>query len=109
MNYKNYERRIVEQYGIELSGWPLLLGGVCNPRELNTHDTAILKKALVDDQCKWKILTQEEVTARVHSNKQREANGESVYRPSRKSRAWKGPPINSEIQGDGVINKNAAA
>jgi len=109
MNYKNYERRIVEQYGIELSGWPLLLGGVCNPGELNTHDTAILKKALVDDQCKWKILTQEEVTAWVHSNKQREANGESVYGPSRKSRARKGPPINSEIQGDGVVNEDTAA
>jgi hypothetical protein len=108
MNYANYERKIVEQYGIELTGWPLL-GRVCNPGELNTRDAAILKKALADDQCKWKPLTQEEVTARAHSNKQREANGELVYGPSRKSRAPKVPPINSEIQGDGVVNEDAAA
>jgi len=51
MNYANYERKIVEQYGVELTGWPLL-GRVCNPGELNTRDAAILKKALADDQCK---------------------------------------------------------
>ena len=108
MNYLNYEKKIVEQYSIELTGWPLL-GCICNPGDLNTHDTAILKKALVDDQCKWKTLTQEEVTAQAHSNKQREANGESVYGPSWKSHAPKVPLINSEIQGDGVVNEDAAA
>jgi len=108
MNYANYERKIVEQYGVELTGWPLL-SHVCNPGELNTRDTAILKKALVNDQCKWKPLTQEEVTARAHSNKQCEANGESVYGPSWKSRAPKVPPINSEIQGDRVVNEDTAA
>jgi hypothetical protein len=109
MNYKNYERKIVEQYGIELIGWPIL-NPICNPGDLSSNDIAVLRNALAKDQCKWRVLTQEEVDARVQSNKQREADGESVYGPSRKPRARKVRLIYSEIQGDGlgVIDEDAA-
>jgi len=107
MNYKNYEKRIVKEYSIKLTGWPLLVH-ICNPGELSSHDTAILKNVLVNDQCKWEILTAEEVTAQMLSNKQCEANGELVYGLSRKPRTWKVHVIDSEIQGDGVINEDAA-
>ena len=107
MNYKNYEKRIVEEYSVELTGWPLLVR-ICNPGELSSHNTAILKNVLVNDQCKWEILTPEEVTARMLSNKQREANGELVYGPSRKPHTQKVCVIDSEIQGDGVVNEDAA-
>lgn len=107
MNYRNYERSIVEEYGVELTGWPLLRS-ICNPGDLSSHDTAILKNALVNYQCMWDVLTPEEVTARMLSNKEREANGILVYGPSRKPRTRKVHPIASEIQGDGVVNEDTA-
>jgi hypothetical protein len=109
MNYKNYERKIVEQYSIELIGWPIL-NPICNPRDLSSNDIAVLRNALAKDQCKGRVLTQEEVDAQVQSNKQCEANGESVYTPFWKLCAQKVHLIYSEIQGDGlgVINEDAA-
>jgi hypothetical protein len=109
MNYKNYERKIVKQYSIKLIGWPIF-NPICNPRDLSSNDIAVLRNALAQDQCKWRVLTQEEVDARVQSNKQCEANGESVYGPSQKLYAQKVHLIYSEIQGDGlgVINEDAA-
>ena len=109
MNYKNYERKIVEQYGIKLIGWPIL-NPICNPGDLSSNDIAVLRNALAKDQCKWRVLTQEDVDAWVQSNKQRKADGKSVYRPSQKLHAQKVRLIYSEIQGDGlgVIDEDAA-
>ena len=109
MNYVNYERKIVEPCGVELIGWPVS-GCIRNPGELTSHEIAILKNALVNDQCKWKVLTDDEKEARVSSNQQRDKAGEPVYGPSRKPRAQR-LPIDSEIpgQGDGhsVVDENA--
>jgi hypothetical protein len=88
MNYKNYERMIVEKYGVELSGWPIC-GRICNPGTLSSVNTVILKAALANGQCKWIILTEEEADARVQSNQERAESGESVYGPLRKQRARK--------------------
>jgi hypothetical protein len=109
MNYINYERKIVELFGVELTGWPLP-GHIRNPGELSSHDIAVLKNVLVKDQCKWKALTERELDARVSSNQQRDQNGESVYGPSRKPRARTVHLIDSEIQGqgDGVVDEDAA-
>jgi len=62
MNYSNYKQKIVEKYGIELTGWPIH-GDICNPGKLNTDDNIILLKALVDGKCKWRKLRQVEVSA----------------------------------------------
>jgi hypothetical protein len=108
MNYANYERSIVEKYGVELTGWPIH-GHIRNPGELSSDDNAILKDALVHRRCKWRRLTPAEVSARKDSNKQREANGETVYGPTRKSCTRKACVIDNEMQvDDHFIDENTA-
>ena len=31
MNYRNYEGKIIEKYGVALTGWPKDIPQVCNP------------------------------------------------------------------------------
>jgi len=108
MNYANYERAIVEKYGVELTGWPIH-GHIRNPGELSSNDNIILRDALDHGRCKWRRFTPAEALARKDSNKQRAANGEPVYGPTRKSRTQKAHVIDSEMQVDDcVIDNNTA-
>jgi hypothetical protein len=108
MNYRNYERQIVEKYGVALTGWPIH-GYIRNPGELTRDDTTILLNALTDDKCKWRKYTEAEVSYRKLSNKQRVANGEPVYGPDRRGRTRKVHVIDSEMQvDDHVVNENTA-
>jgi hypothetical protein len=108
MNYVNYEQQIAEKYGVKLTGWPIH-SPICNPGQLSSDDTAILKDALDHGMCKWRQLTPEEVLAWKDSNKQWAANGEPVYGPPRKPRSQKAHVIDSEMQvDDHVINENTA-
>ncbi len=108
MNYLNYEWQIVKKYGVELTGWPIH-GHICNPGDLSSDDTAILKDTLDHGRCKWRRLTLGEVLAWKDSNKQWEANGETVYRPPRKPCSQKAHVIDSKMQvDDHVIDKNTA-
>jgi len=88
MNYLNYEREVVEKYGVELTGWPVH-GCIRNPGKLSSNDTIILLNALTADNCKWRRFTEAEGSDRKLSNKQRAANGELVYGPDRKARTRK--------------------
>lgn len=84
MNYDNYERCIVECYGVELHGWPLP-GCVCNPSKVG--GVAVLNKllqALKDSTCRWVKLSRGELAARIARNKECEAQGEQVYKPRKK-------------------------
>ncbi|KAI0056619.1 hypothetical protein BV25DRAFT_1832039 [Artomyces pyxidatus] len=80
MNYTNYERKIVEQYGVELQGWPVPKGPQHqNPGDLNRVSVLALRDALRAGQCKWVSLSSTDLAARKASNATRQANGEQVY------------------------------
>jgi len=82
MNYRNYEGKIVERYGVELKGWPTGTGksGICNPAALGGR--AQLEKllaALESGRCHWVVLTEDELEERKEKNQAREERGEQVY------------------------------
>lgn len=99
MNYTNYERKIVEELGVALIGWP---GGgkVENPGGL-THDKVLaLRNALEKNDCRWVILTCEERETRKRKNAEREQDGEKVYGPPRKKRVKRSAPENESVEGE---------
>lgn len=87
MNYDNYERKVVENWGVELRGWTS--AKVVNPAKLGGRPAVIaLWKALSNESCRWEKLTEAELKDRIESNHQHEAAGEEVYKP-RKTAAKK--------------------
>ena len=106
MNYLNYKWKIVEKYSVELTSWPIH-GPICNPGKLDSADIAILRRALLDKVCKWRILTQEEAKDREKRNQQRAARGEQVYGPDRKKHCQNAHVIDDDMQvDDHVVNEN---
>jgi hypothetical protein len=84
MNYNNYERQIVEKYGIALIGWPE--GLVRNPSKLGGRpELESLLNDLRSEKCKWVKLTDEELEDRVNENIKRAERGEPIYQPRKKS------------------------
>jgi hypothetical protein len=86
MNYRNYERKVVEEFGVELKGFP---GGgtVRQPGEIPQYLLQKLIQALKatsGERCYWVALTEEEWEARITRNKEREASGDVVYIPRKK-------------------------
>ncbi|KAI0059811.1 hypothetical protein BV25DRAFT_1918197 [Artomyces pyxidatus] len=80
MNYANYERKIVEEYGVELQGWPLPKGPLKqNPGDLKRADVLALRGALRAGHCKWASLSSVELEARKAQNAQKQASGDLVY------------------------------
>ena len=52
MNYRNYEGKIVEKYGVQLKGWPSSKSGICNPATLGgRQQLEKLLAALESGQC----------------------------------------------------------
>lgn len=98
MNYENYERQIVERFGVELVGWPLH-GSVCQPGKLTIDDAVILRRALGCGDCKWVKLTHEQVETRKDNNQRHHADGEAIYGPPRKQRKRNKAPTNREDGG----------
>jgi hypothetical protein len=109
INYRHYENKIVKPLGVALDGWPLP-GNVRNPGDLTRDDLAILRNALDNGQCKWVILTPQQVSDREARDQEHEANGEVVDgQPSRK-RARKNSPISSDKnRGDHDVGMDNAA
>ena len=63
MNYCNYKGKLMEKYGVALTGWPT--PQVCNP--LNISIWPLLKKlldALEFGLCHWVVLMKDQVDAR---------------------------------------------
>ncbi|KAG1731305.1 hypothetical protein EDD22DRAFT_788494, partial [Suillus occidentalis] len=85
MNYTNYERAIVERYGVELYNWPLP-GTVKNPSKVGgrAHVQKLLD-ALKSHSCKWVSLSEDDLRDRMTENRECQARGEQVYVP-RKAR-----------------------
>ena len=82
MNYGNYERKIIERFGVELIGWPNDLLPICNPAQLGGHDQVQkLLSALTTKVCHWKKLSEEDTERRIILNNERHARGEQVYKP----------------------------
>ena len=82
MNYRNYEGKIVEKYGVELKGWPTSNPGICNPATFGGWpQLEKLLAALESGQCHWVVLTDDELEERKKHNQAREERGEQVYRP----------------------------
>ena len=80
MNYRNYEGKIVEKYGVELKGWPT--SKICNPATLGGRpQLEKLLAALESGQCHWVVLTGNDMEERKKQNQAREERGEQVYRP----------------------------
>jgi hypothetical protein len=108
MNYSSYQEKIIEKYGVELTGWPIH-GHICNPGQLSTDDNIILLKALVDGKCKWRKLMQGEVSAQKLSNKQSDMNGGTVNELPQQPCTQQLHVIDSEMQVDDyVVDKNTA-
>lgn len=80
MNYKNYEREIVEKFSVAIQGWPLR-GCVCNPSEIKGGNQPLREvlAALNSRACRWVKLTEAELEERKNKNAEREARGEKVY------------------------------
>ena len=85
MNYDNYERRIVECFGIELVGWPNDLLPIRNPARLGARDRVQkLHSALATEVCHWKKLSEEDRQRRIALNTECHARGEQVYKLRKK-------------------------
>jgi hypothetical protein len=81
MNYDNYEKKIVERYGIALKRWPS--GHICNPGKLGGHeDVTKLLQALQSGSCQWTKLTDDELEKWMQRNLECEGAGEQVYNAS---------------------------
>ncbi|KAG1782060.1 hypothetical protein EV702DRAFT_961417, partial [Suillus placidus] len=73
MNYTNYERNIVEHYGLALVNWPLS-GHVRNPSKVGGRaQVQSLLDALKSRSCEWVRLTDEERVTRMKDNRERHA------------------------------------
>ena len=85
MNYDNYERKIVEHFGVELIGWPNDLLFICNPVQLGGRDQVQkLLSSLTTKVCHWKKLSEEDTQRRIILNNERHTQGEWVYKPCKK-------------------------
>jgi hypothetical protein len=87
MNYRNYEAKIVEKYGVEIQGWPTSKPGICNPATLGGR--AQLEKllaALESGKCHWVVLSDGELDERKKQNQAREERGEQVYQPRKSAK-----------------------
>ena len=85
MNYDNYERKIVEHFGVELIGWPNDLLFICNPVQLGGRDQVQkLLSSLTTKVCHWKKFSEEDTQRRIILNNEHHARGEQVYKPRKK-------------------------
>lgn len=81
MNYDNYERAIVEAYGVELKNFPG--GKVQQPGSLPLPKLQALVSALEDTNpytaCQWALLSEAALRSRIARNHERQEQGEQVY------------------------------
>ncbi|KAI0319236.1 hypothetical protein OF83DRAFT_1111475 [Amylostereum chailletii] len=84
MNYTNYELKIVERYSVHLANWLTNDGKVVNPGDLRRDQLTELLRSLRDGDCRWEVLTKEELAARIAYNRARQASGETVYTERKK-------------------------
>jgi len=97
MNYNNYERNIVERYGVALVGWPDNLLPVRNPSSVGGREVLQpLLDALLTQTCHWIRLTEVQLAKRIEDNGVRQAKGEAVYKPRKKRQV---AAIKGAIQG----------
>jgi len=109
MNYANYERSIVERYGVTLQGWPSALLPVQNPSCIGGREQVqALLNALDNKTCTWTTLTEDELRQRMTSNRARHANGEAVYKP-RKKRATKTAEKSTVIVSSDTDNSSSSS
>jgi len=104
MNYNNYERNIVEWYGVALVGRPDNLLPVRNPSSVGGREVLQpLLNALLTQTCHWIRLTEVQLAKRIEDNGVRQAKGEAVYKPQKKRQvaAIKGA-IQENNDGDGT-------
>lgn len=79
MNYVNYEKKVVEFYGVELRGWPCPV--FKNPGNLRRDEVSLLLVELGSGGCRWHKLSEEELLQRILSNTARHLAGEVIYKP----------------------------
>jgi hypothetical protein len=85
MNYNNYERGVVERYGVDLVSWPATILPIHNLSTLGGRTQVhVLLDALTKGTCHWKKLTENELVQRIQSNTVCQARGEQVYKPRKK-------------------------
>lgn len=102
MNYANYEGKIVEKYGVALTGWPT--EPVRNPALAGSQrKLASLFADLTDGKCHWVKLSDDELEKRKEANEARAAAGEAVYK-ERKTTASKVPRSASRVPSDSEDN-----
>ncbi|KAI0057702.1 hypothetical protein BV25DRAFT_1841440 [Artomyces pyxidatus] len=108
MNYVNYEGKIVEEFSVELQGWPCD-GKVTAPRDLDLPNLDALRDALSEGKCRWVILTPNAVKARARANQQQAVAGEAVYvarsapKKTKKAKKAKQPARGGPMQANGPV------
>ncbi|KAH7904481.1 hypothetical protein BJ138DRAFT_1019106, partial [Hygrophoropsis aurantiaca] len=86
MNYRNYEAKIVEKFGVALKGWPREFLPVRNPSRIGGREQLQkLYDDLVNEKCCWVKLSTDELEHRKKDNKMRHARGEQIYQPRKSS------------------------
>ncbi|KAG1835879.1 hypothetical protein DFJ58DRAFT_847293 [Suillus subalutaceus] len=81
MNYDNYEKKIVEVYAVAIDGWTYQKD-IGNPGKVGHRECLVtLLDALVANKCRWVLLTDKELSECISNNRERQANGEQVYKP----------------------------
>ena len=111
MNYRNYEGKIVERYGVELKGWPNSKPGICNPATLGRRpQLERLLAALESGDCHWVVLNDDELEERKKENQAREDRGEQVYLPRKSANRRSNPKgvKSSEFLDDDDTEEEAA-
>lgn len=78
INYVNYESKIVKQYSIELTRWPLD-SPVQNSLQVSGNNAITLKLALEDNSCHWVKLSPTKLATKKALNKVCQKNNEWVY------------------------------
>lgn len=108
MNYNNYEGKIVETYGVALENFP---GTIRNPGNIGRREDLInLHDLLLKGTCSWTKLTSDELVERIAKNKERQANGEPIYKTRKrqeKTPIAKSAEIVEDTEDDGMSSTEA--
>ncbi|KAI0057697.1 hypothetical protein BV25DRAFT_1841438 [Artomyces pyxidatus] len=94
INYSNYEGKIVERYGVDLTPWPLE-GRIRNPGELKRAEVNRLWTALSGGHCRWagkKVYKARQASKKRGTKDAPESSTASTPEPTTSSTGQPSPP-----------------
>jgi hypothetical protein len=107
MNYQNYNTAIITRYKVQLVGWPPYIP-FTNPSNLKTEHLQRLIDALNSTECKWRVMSGDEIRAHNAQYDSAMASGQVVNKP-RKERSDKNKKRSGENAGAPSAKKQKVA